>query len=116
MNISRTAVAGPLAVALAIPAFAVGQSAPSEEAQPPATAYGVVCQRQGASKVDSDTQPGTEFSRCVSEHRKSVNGQKTPGSAARVTCGETHPGPNFGKCVASTHNLILGLRGLKAQP
>jgi hypothetical protein len=76
MKISRTAVAGPLAVALAIPAFAVGQSAPSEEAQPPSTAYGVVCQRQGASKVDNDTQPGTEFSRCVSSTARASTGRR----------------------------------------
>lgn len=115
MKISRTALAAPLAVALAIPAFAIGQSGPSDEAKPAGAAYGVMCQREGASKTDNDTKPGTEFSRCVSEHRKGTNGQKSADSAARTTCRETHPGADFGKCVASTRTLILGLRGLKAQ-
>ncbi len=116
MKISRTALAAPLAVALAIPAFAIGQSAPSDEAKPPSAAYGVNCQRQGASKADDGpAKPGTEFSRCVAAHRRGVDGQTTADNAARVTCGDTHPGPGFGKCVAETRTLILGLRGLKAQ-
>ena len=116
MKISKSALAGPLAVALAIPAFAIGQSGPSDEAKPAGAAYGVTCQREGASKSnENDPQPGTEFSRCVAEHRKGTNGEKSAESAARTTCRETHPGSDFGKCVASTRTLVLGLRGLKAQ-
>jgi len=117
VKVSKTALAGPLAVALAIPAFAIGQSEspPDDNAKPPATAYGVICQREGASKIDNDEKPGTEFSRCVAAHRKGVNAQTTADNAARVTCRDTHPGGDFGKCVASTRTLVLGLRGLNAQ-
>ena len=122
MKISKTALAGPLAVALAIPAFAVGQSGqtPNENAKPPATAYGVTCQRLGASKSnESDPQPGTEFSRCVSQHRQGVNGQKSALEAARAACRQafspSKEGRKYGECVSSTRELILGLRGLKAQ-
>lgn len=116
MKISRTTLAAPLAVALAIPAFAIGQSSPSDEAQPAGAAFGVICQRQGASKSNmNDPKPGTEFSRCVSEHRMGTNGQKSADTAARTTCRDTHPGRAFGQCVASTRTLVRGLQGLKAQ-
>ena len=120
MKISKTALAAPLAVALAIPAFAVGQSGPSEEAKPAGTAYGVMCQRAplSASKSnENDPQPGTPFSRCVSQHRQGTNGNKTAAAAAREACRQNPAlkGEAFGQCVASTRNLILGLRGLKAQ-
>jgi hypothetical protein len=123
MKISRTALAGPLAVALAIPAFALGQPEtipPSENAKPPATAYGVMCDRLGTPRSnENDPQPGTPFSRCVSAHRKGVGGQQSDREAARAACREafspSKEGRKFGECVASTRNLILGLRGLKAQ-
>ena len=121
MKISKTALAGPLAVALAIPAFAVAQGGPSDDhPQPPAKAYGVICQRQHASQSnENDPQPGTPFSRCVSAHREGVNGQKTALEAARAACRQSFnpktQGAKFGACVSSTHDLILGLRGLKAQ-
>jgi hypothetical protein len=121
VRISRTALAGPLAVALAIPAFAIGQAGPpNRDAQPPGHAYGVICDRQGASKTNENhPDPGTPFSRCVSEHRNGVNGQKSARAAARAACRESHPptegGNEFGQCVASTRELILGLRGLKAR-
>lgn len=114
MNISKTAIAGPLAVALAIPAFAVAQNGPPDDTppQPPAKAYGVICQRAGHT-------PGSpEFRTCVQEHKQGVNGQKSAAAAARALCrqGDDPPrSPEFGKCVSSTRTLILGLRGLKAQ-
>ncbi len=123
MNFSRTAVAGPLAVALAIPAFALGQPEtppPNGNAQPPATAYGVICQRLGASKSnENDPQPGTPFSRCVSVHREGVSGKQPDREAARAACRQafspSEEGKKLGDCVASTRNLILGLRGLRSQ-
>ena len=122
MKISKTALAGPLAVALAIPAFTVGQSGQTanENAKPPATAYGVVCQREGYSKSnEGDSEPGTPFSRCVVAHRQGVNGQRSARAAARAACrglySPTTEGRKFGECVASTRDLILGLRGIKAQ-
>jgi len=121
MKISKTALAGPLAaVALAIPAFATAQGGPDDHPQPPAKAYGMICQRQHASQSnESDPQPGTPFSRCVSAHRQGVNGQKTALEAARAACRESFPpsaaGRKYGQCVSSTRELILGLRGLKAQ-
>ena len=120
MRISRTALTAPLAVALAIPAFAVGASGPSEEAKPPATAYGVMCQRPplSASKSnENDPQRGTPFSRCVSQHRQGTNGGKDAAAAARDACRQNPNlrGRAFGKCVSDTRLLILGLRGIKAQ-
>jgi hypothetical protein len=121
LKISKTALAGPLAVALAIPAFAVGQSTgPNENAKPPATAYGVTCHRLGASKSnENDPQAGTPFSRCVAAHRDGVNGKRTDLEAARAACRQAFPpskdGRKYGECVSSTRELILGLRGLKAQ-
>ena len=123
MRIPKTAVAGPLAVALAIPAFAAGQSGqtPNEHAKPPATAYGVICQRGGWSQSNAnDPKPGTPFSRCVSQHRQGVNEQKSALEAARAACRDrfspSSDGRRYGECVASTRELILGLRGIKAQP
>lgn len=121
LKISKTALAGPLAVALAIPAFAVGQSTgPNDNAKPPATAYGVTCDRLPASRSnDGDPQPGTPFSRCVSAHREGVNGKRSDLEAARLACRQafspSKEGRKYAECVSSTRELILGLRGLKAQ-
>jgi hypothetical protein len=114
VTISKTAIAGPLAVALAIPAFAVAQNGPPDDTppQPPAKAYGVICKRDGL------TPGSTQFRACVHEHKQGVNGQKSAAAAARAICrlGDAPPrSPEFGKCVTSTQTLILGLRGLKAQ-
>jgi hypothetical protein len=116
VKISRSALAAPLAVALAIPAFAIGQAdptTPNENAKPAGAAYGVMCQREGFKPGSAD------FRTCMAEHRKGVSGQKSAAEAAREICKRSDPpaeDPNaFGKCVSSTRTLILGLRGLKAQ-
>jgi hypothetical protein len=120
LKISKTTIAAPLAVALAIPAFAVGQGAPNEEAQPPSTAYGVICQRAPyeASKTEkASTGSGTEFSACVRALREGTNGQRSSEGAAKRACTEGDlTGRPLARCVASTEALVHGLRGLKAQP
>ena len=121
MKISKTALAGPLAVALAIPAFAVGQSGPNENAEPPATAYGVMCQRppyNAEKDKPSPTGNGTEFSACVRSLREGTNGQRSAEGAARRACAQNPnlTGTSLARCVASSKALVLGLRGIKAQP
>jgi hypothetical protein len=114
VRIPKTALAAPLAVALAIPAFAIGQ--PDENAQPSGNAYGVICQR-----APNVTKPGTPaFKACIAQHRQGVNGQKSARAAALATCRisfepDERNTEGFRNCVASTRTLILGLRGLKAQ-
>ena len=120
MKISKTALTGALAVALAIPAFAIGQSGPNENAKPAGQAYGVICQRppHNASKTEqSPTGNGTEFSACVRALREGTNGQRSAQGAAKRACTQNDElkGTALARCVASTQALVQGLRGLKAQ-
>jgi hypothetical protein len=120
VRIPKTALAAPLAVGLAIPAFAIGQpgDTPVENPppQPPAKAYGVICQR-----APNNHEPGTQaFKTCVAQHRQGVNGQKSARAAALAACRNSFPpaernSEDFRDCVAETRTLIVGLRGLKAQ-
>lgn len=123
LKISKTALAGPLAVALAIPAFAIGQGTPpaSDNAKPPATAYGVMCERaphKAGHSEQSPTRPDrTQFSECVRAFAQGTNGQSTPQGAAKRACAENPAltGTALARCVASSEALVKGLRGLKAQ-
>ncbi len=116
-------LAGPLAVGLTIPAFALGQPEtppPIENAQPPATAYGVICQRPARQQEQRGRpQSGTPFSRCrlrtPGRGRRSAVDREAARAACRHAFSPSQEGREFGECVASTRNLVLKLRGLKAQ-